>query len=77
MPDDFFDASGYALAGFGCGESDTERPELLEASMKHLPPDKPRYVSGMGPPIEILEAVEAGADLFDCWCVLRIIVGAR
>mmetsp|Transcript_30163 Transcript_30163/g.85171 ORF Transcript_30163/g.85171 Transcript_30163/m.85171 type:complete len:393 (+) Transcript_30163:100-1278(+) len=62
-------ANGFAICGMGCGETDAERVDLLEAITKRLPEGKPRFVSGLGPPHQILEAVEAGVDLFDCWYI--------
>lgn len=62
-------AQGFALCGFGCGETDGERPPLITAACKHLPPNKPRFLSGLGSPLQILDAVEAGADIFDSWYI--------
>eukprot|EP00873_Tetraselmis_striata_P033599 jgi/Tetstr1/453863/TSEL_040785.t1 len=60
---------GFALCGFGCGETDAERPALITAALKHLPAGKPRFLSGLGTPLQIMDAVQAGADIFDCWYI--------
>lgn len=57
--------AGFWLAGFGLGESIDDRPALLDAIMKILPDDKPRHISGLGLPVEVLQGVAAGIDLFD------------
>src|SRR5262249_47630645 len=57
---------GYALGGFSVGES----PEAMHAALPEcaafLPQDKPRYLMGVGRPKDILVAVAAGIDMFDC-----------
>jgi len=57
--------AGFLLAGFGLGESIEDRPVLLDAIMRNLPEDKPRHISGLGLPVEVLQGVAAGIDLFD------------
>lgn len=57
--------AGFWLAGFGLGESIEDRPTLLDAIMKILPEDKPRHISGLGLPEEVLQGVAAGIDIFD------------
>ncbi|GAQ82287.1 Queuine/other tRNA-ribosyltransferase [Klebsormidium nitens] len=59
------DVAGFHLGGFGLGESFDERPTLLAAAIDKLPPSKPRHVSGLSVPEEILQGVAAGVDLFD------------
>jgi queuine tRNA-ribosyltransferase len=56
----------FAIGGLGVGEPPALRNELLEAAVGELPPDAPRYVMGIGPPEDVIEAVARGADLFDC-----------
>lgn len=68
-------SAGFALCGFGCGETDAERPALIAAALKHLPAGKPRFLSGLGTPLQILDAVQAGADIFDCWCAPALSAG--
>ncbi|MFH1957969.1 MAG: tRNA guanosine(34) transglycosylase Tgt [bacterium] len=57
---------GFAVGGLGVGEPRSLRREVLEETLGFLDPLRPRYVMGMGPADEIWEAVEAGADMFDC-----------
>lgn len=57
---------GYALGGLGIGEPKTKFMEIVEKSTSLLPPDKPRYLMGIGYIKDILEAVEKGVDFFDC-----------
>jgi len=58
--------SGYALGGLGIGEPKSQLYETIEKADRLLPPDKPRYLMGMGYVEDILEAVERGVDFFDC-----------
>ncbi len=57
---------GYCLGGFSVGEPKPLMFELLPAVAQRLPPDRPRYLMGVGEPLDLIEAVEAGVDLFDC-----------
>ncbi len=57
---------GYAIGGLSVGESNEVMYEMLDATVPHLPEDKPRYLMGVGTPENILEAVERGIDMFDC-----------
>ncbi len=57
---------GYAVGGLGVGEPATLRREILAETLGDISEKYPRYVMGMGPPEEIWEAVENGADMFDC-----------
>jgi len=57
---------GYCLGGFSVGEPKALMNELLPAAAENLPADRPRYLMGMGEPIDLLEAVQQGVDLFDC-----------
>ncbi|MBI3332876.1 MAG: tRNA guanosine(34) transglycosylase Tgt [Candidatus Omnitrophica bacterium] len=57
---------GYCLGGFSVGEPRGLLFELLPAVTGFLPQDHPRYLMGMGEPLDIVEAVENGVDLFDC-----------
>ncbi len=60
------DLPGYAIGGLSVGEEFPVFQELLHHSASLLPDEKPRYLMGIGTPQYILEAVEAGIDLFDC-----------
>jgi len=57
---------GFALGGLAVGEPRAVREETIEHAAELLPVDKPRYVMGIGTPIDLLEAVRRGADMFDC-----------
>jgi len=57
---------GYAVGGLAVGEPEHERLQVLEALMPRMPSDKPRYLMGVGTPIDIVEAVSRGIDMFDC-----------
>jgi len=60
------DLPGYALGGYSVGES----PEAMRASVAEvaplLPADRPRYLMGVGTPVDLVHAVAAGVDMFDC-----------
>jgi queuine tRNA-ribosyltransferase len=60
------DFSGYAVGGLSVGETPSEMYCILEATVPHLPVDRPRYLMGVGRPEDLLEAVARGIDLFDC-----------
>ncbi len=60
------DLPGYAVGGLAVGEPMDLGMEILALTTPWLPVDKPRYLMGVGRPQDILEAVEAGIDLFDC-----------
>jgi queuine tRNA-ribosyltransferase len=55
---------GYAIGGLAVGEPKEERLKVLEST--RLPEDRPRYLMGVGTPEDIIEAVGAGLDMFDC-----------
>lgn len=57
---------GYAVGGLGVGEPKDLMWSLLEASIKPLPEDKPRYMMGIGQPEDMWDGVERGVDMFDC-----------
>ena len=59
------DFPGYALGGLSVGEEKEVMYEMVENTTRHLPPDKPRYLMGVGAPEDILEAVIRGIDMFD------------
>ena len=61
-----FDLPGIAIGGLSVGEGLSRMEQALSATMPHLPPEKPRYLMGVGLPEDILSAVEAGVDLLDC-----------
>ena len=57
---------GYALGGLSVGEGAEERAAILAAITPLLPVDKPRYLMGVGTPGDLVQAVSAGLDMFDC-----------
>ncbi len=57
---------GYAVGGLAVGESEAERNAVLDNLMPAMPVDKPRYLMGVGTPVDIAEAVSRGIDMFDC-----------
>ncbi|MGQ9649075.1 MAG: tRNA guanosine(34) transglycosylase Tgt [Phycisphaerae bacterium] len=57
---------GYAIGGLSVGETHQNMVEVLNELAPHLPADKPRYLMGVGMPRDILAAVRAGMDMFDC-----------
>jgi queuine tRNA-ribosyltransferase len=60
------DFPGYALGGFSVGEPPASMYPIVAATAGMLPENKPRYLMGVGRPQDILEAVAAGVDMFDC-----------
>ena len=61
-----FDLPGYALGGLAVGEPAEVMYDVIEAVEPYMPEDRPRYLMGVGTPINILEAVRRGVDFFDC-----------
>lgn len=59
-------ADGNAIGGLAVGEPTEKMYEMIEVVNAVLPKDKPRYLMGVGTPINILEAIERGVDMFDC-----------
>jgi queuine tRNA-ribosyltransferase len=57
---------GYAVGGLAVGEPAAERNATLEATTPLLPAEAPRYLMGVGKPVDIVEAVARGIDMFDC-----------
>ncbi|HLT92058.1 MAG TPA: tRNA guanosine(34) transglycosylase Tgt [Woeseiaceae bacterium] len=57
---------GYAVGGLAVGESAAERLAVLEALVPEMPEERPRYLMGVGTPVDIAQAVMRGIDLFDC-----------
>lgn len=57
---------GYAIGGLAVGESTDEMYHIIESVEPYMPADKPRYLMGVGTPVNILEAVDRGVDFFDC-----------
>ena len=57
---------GYAIGGLSVGETKEEMLRILRHTAPQLPADKPRYLMGVGTPADIIAAVTAGVDMFDC-----------
>jgi queuine tRNA-ribosyltransferase len=60
------DFAGYAVGGLSVGETHEQMVEVLEHLVPALPAERPRYLMGVGMPRDILAAVRAGIDMFDC-----------
>ena len=66
------DFDGYSIGGTSVGEDKETMYKMIEYSTKYLPEDKVRYLMGVGDPIDIIEGVIRGVDLFDCVLSTRI-----
>lgn len=66
------DFDGYAIGGTSVGEGKDVMHKMVDYAIKYLPEDKPRYLMGVGDPIDIIEGVERGIDMFDCVLPTRI-----
>ncbi len=60
------DLPGYAVGGLSVGEPEPEMMAMLEAGLTHLPLDRPRYAMGIGLPLNLIDMVMRGVDMFDC-----------
>lgn len=60
------DLDGYAIGGLAVGEPAEDMYRIIEAVNPYMPLDKPRYLMGVGTPVNILESVLRGVDIFDC-----------
>ncbi|MFP3921300.1 MAG: tRNA guanosine(34) transglycosylase Tgt [Dichotomicrobium sp.] len=60
------DFPGYAIGGLAVGEGAALMLDTLAQTTPHLPEEKPRYLMGVGTPLDIVEAVARGVDMFDC-----------
>ncbi len=60
------DCEGNAIGGLAVGESHEVMYEMIEVVNEVLPENKPRYLMGVGTPINLLESIERGVDMFDC-----------
>jgi queuine tRNA-ribosyltransferase len=57
---------GYAIGGLSVGEGHENMIKTVKHTVQYLPVDKPRYLMGVGTPADIMAAVQAGVDMFDC-----------
>lgn len=60
------DCEGFAIGGLAVGEPTQKMYEIIDAVEPYMPPEKPRYLMGVGTPSNIIEAVARGVDFFDC-----------
>ena len=60
------DFNGFAIGGLSVGEPKEEMMEVLSYLPDHMPQDKPRYLMGVGTPLDLVEGVASGVDMFDC-----------
>lgn len=61
-----FNLPGYAIGGLAVGEPNEVMYDMIETVEPFMPKDRPRYLMGVGTPVDILEAVYRGVDFFDC-----------
>ena len=66
------DLPGYALGGFSVGEPIELMHKLLPDVAPRMPREKPRYLMGVGPPLDLIIAVDSGIDMFDCVLPTRL-----
>ena len=66
------DFDGYAIGGVSVGEPEEEMIRAIEHSTPWLPQDKARYAMGLGTPVQMLEMIERGVDMFDCVMPTRL-----
>lgn len=57
---------GFAIGGLAVGEGHDAMCDVLDFTVPHLPDERPRYLMGVGKPIDLVEAVARGVDMFDC-----------
>ena len=63
---------GYSIGGTSVGEDKVTMYKMIDDAIKYLPSDKPRYLMGVGDPIDIIEGVMRGVDMFDCVLPTRL-----
>ena len=66
------DFDGYAIGGVSVGEPEEEMLRAIENTAPYLPQNKARYAMGLGTPIQLLEMIERGVDMFDCVMPTRL-----
>ena len=66
------DFDGYSIGGTSVGEGKDVMYKMIEDGVRYLPTDKPRYLMGVGDPLDILEGIERGIDMFDCVLPTRL-----
>ena len=60
------DFDGYALGGLSVGEKNEEMVDFCKEFVPTMPQDKPRYLMGVGKPLDVMNGIKAGLDMFDC-----------
>jgi len=60
------DLDGYAIGGLAVGESNQDMYRIVDITEPHMPENKARYLMGVGTPVNLIEAVYRGIDMFDC-----------
>lgn len=63
---------GYSIGGTSVGEDKETMYKMIDDGIRYLPSDKPRYLMGVGEPVDIIEGVIRGIDMFDCVLPTRI-----
>ncbi len=63
---------GYAIGGLSVGETKSQMYTTLDVTLPCLPPDKPRYLMGVGTPEDLVEGIARGVDIFDCVLPTRV-----
>ncbi len=66
------DLSGYALGGLSVGEPISQMYDLVHEFAPQMPTKKPRYLMGVGTPVDLLTCIDAGIDMFDCVMPTRV-----
>ena len=66
-----YDAAGYAIGGVSVGEPVEVKNKIVEYSAPLLPDNKPRYLMGVGTPVDLINGVRYGVDMFDCVLATR------
>ncbi|HEY60851.1 MAG TPA: tRNA guanosine(34) transglycosylase Tgt [Anaerolineae bacterium] len=66
------DFPGYAIGGLSVGESKQEMFKTIDLVNSILPKDRPRYLMGVGTPLDLIEGVRRGVDMFDCVLPTRL-----
>jgi queuine tRNA-ribosyltransferase len=61
-----YNSDGFAIGGLSVGESEKDMYAMIEVVNEILPENKPRYLMGVGTPVNILEGIDRGIDMFDC-----------
>jgi queuine tRNA-ribosyltransferase len=60
------DFDGFAIGGLSVGEANEEMYETVAHTVPYMPPNKPRYLMGVGTPEDLIENIDRGIDMFDC-----------